>query len=187
MALLVLSYPRIAPDDFEWIQSLRSAHDPRAHALVGPHFTLVFPTNALGAEPFLVHVHAVAAASQPIPFVLRRAQVVSDPLSEDTHVFLVPEEGFSGLVELHDQLYTGPLREELRTDIEYIPHIGVARMPESGAAQRLADELNAAGVQIVGSARRLTLAELASGSLRTIETIQLDNDSASRSEGSGFK
>lgn len=73
MPLLVLSYPMITPDDSEWIQSLRSAHDPRAHALVERHFTLVFPTYGLGAELFLIHVHSVAAAGQPTPFVLRRA------------------------------------------------------------------------------------------------------------------
>jgi hypothetical protein len=45
--------------------------------------------------------------------------------SWDHWLFLLLREGNQKAIALHDELYTGILSPYLRTDIEYIPHIGI--------------------------------------------------------------
>ena len=43
--------------------------------------------------------------------------------SHDGYLFLTVREGSSDLVELHRNIYTGPLRPYLREDIPFVPHL----------------------------------------------------------------
>jgi hypothetical protein len=40
-------------------------------------------------------------------------------------LYLGVEEGYEEIVALHDQLYSGPLEEYLRTDLPFQPHVGL--------------------------------------------------------------
>lgn len=44
MALLVLAYPELSKNDYDWIQDFRRKHDELYYKIVEPHFTIVFPT-----------------------------------------------------------------------------------------------------------------------------------------------
>src|SRR2546423_12783357 len=136
MALLVLAYPRIAHEDFVWLQAIRAQHDERYFALVAPHFTLVFPMTSVSRTDFSAHVRQQAAGIEAISFVARCAIVVADDGKKFSHVFLVPDEGFSEIVKLHDRLYAGLFAPELRLDITFIPHIGVGNAADAGACKR---------------------------------------------------
>jgi hypothetical protein len=92
-----------------------------------------------------------------IQFVCRCATVVPDAFSDNWFVFLVPDEGYSEIVKLHDRLYVGPLSRHLRLDLPFIPHIGVKTSKDRFACKQLADDLNKRGFALPGSLSKLTL------------------------------
>jgi hypothetical protein len=47
--LAIVGYPALDKFDLRWIAELRGAHDPQA-LRIGPHFTLVFPFQAVASE-----------------------------------------------------------------------------------------------------------------------------------------
>jgi 2'-5' RNA ligase superfamily len=173
MALLVLAYPRIKQADYDWIQSIRTQHDERYFSLVAPHFTLVFPVMGMEREAFSAHVRQQTTGVKSIPFVMRCAIVVEDDARQFSHVFLVPDEGFSEIVRLHDRLYNGALARELRLDITFIPHVGVGNNADARACKRVADELNAQDFRIAGTIDTLDVVWYEHTTLRTIEQIAL--------------
>jgi hypothetical protein len=174
MAFLVLAYPTLAQADWAWIQALRKEHDQRDYAIVDPHFTLVFPVFNLAVESLVTHVQRQVAQQLPIPVVLRCAIVVKDQLSDNAQVFLTPDEGFSALVKLHDALYTGILRSELRLDIPFLPHIGIATNPDLAVCKTVADGVNAQGFCIRGQINQLEIVRYAQNRVETIASIPLD-------------
>ena len=177
MALLVLAYPELAPDDRAWIERVRAEHDPR-HAVVAAHFTIVFPTTSLLttsllAEAFVAEVARQAEGCAPIPFVLRSALPFKDVTGEGADVFLVPDEGFGALVRLHDRLYAGALALALRLDIPSIPHITVGRAADPRDCKRLADALNARPFAIRGTIAALDVVAREEHAVRTIARLPL--------------
>ena len=173
----MLSYPSISRDDFDWVQAVRAKHDELYYEIVGPHFTIVFPVEGMSREKFCEHVRGQACGVRRIPFVLRCAIIVKDHFSEYTHVFLVPDEGYSDIVKLHDRLYTGPLTSELRLDIPFTPHIGVANAVDARKCKELADELNNEGFCIDGLISDLDTANYEDDRLETFERIELGGHS----------
>jgi 2'-5' RNA ligase len=171
--LVVIAYPTLSPADHARVQEIRAAHDERYFKLVDPHITLVFPTSALGERELISHVRDGAAGQTKIDFILRCAMVWDDATQPCWHVFLVPEEGFSAVVGLHDRLYRGPLASELRLDIPFIPHMGVATSPDSQACKALADLLNTGGIAITGRIERLDITAVETDRVRTIATVNL--------------
>lgn len=173
MSLLVLAYPEIDDKDRLWLQSLRAEYDERYYGVVEAHFTLVFPTAALNSRDLIVRVRDTVNDTQAVRFVLRCALVVPDEFSDTTHVFLVPDEGFSQIVKLHDRLYDGPLASELRLDIPYLPHVGVGNSGDAMRCKQLADELNREGFELEGWITTLDVAQLNRGKVTTLTVIPL--------------
>jgi hypothetical protein len=172
MALLVLAYPELAPEDRAWIEGIRAEYHLR-HARVAAHFTLVYPVWDLDADAFVADVSRQAAGCASIPFVLRWALPFKDVTGEGTDVLLVPEEGFSALARLHDRLYAGDLAPRLRLDIPTIPHLTVAHSADPHPCKRLADALNARPVAIPGSIAALDLVVADVRAVRTIARLPL--------------
>ena len=157
MALAVVNYPTLSDDDFAWIQSVRREHDLLFYDVVDPHFTLVFPTEAISEETLSDHVRRHARAAAAFDFVFRCA-ILGDPdFWDHAHAFLVPDEGFSDVVRLHDRLYTGPLASELRLDLPFIPHVGFASVPTPEACKAVVDRVNAEPFEIRGRVDALDL------------------------------
>ncbi|MEH1799260.1 MAG: 2'-5' RNA ligase family protein [Nostoc sp.] len=104
-----MNYPTISAFDFAWIQNVRKQHDELYLQVINPHFTLVFPAFNFLEAPFINHVQQVTQKTQAFDFVIRCAVLSNDVFSQYTHVFLVPDEGYSNIVKLHDCLYTGVL------------------------------------------------------------------------------
>lgn len=143
MTLVVLGRPRLKPADAAWITALRDRHGKGLAAPeIGPHVTLVFPTDSTDASTATGHLAVVAGETPPLTLAFRCALPVPDPESGDTFIYLVPDEGLSALVRLHDRLYSGPFAEALRLDLPYIPHVTLARIAEAKLARALADDLN---------------------------------------------
>ena len=173
MPLFLVAFPALSEPDLAWIQALRARHDRERHALIGPHITLVFGTDVLSPSQLAAHAKTRLQGQRPISLNLRSAQAVKDPLSGNTQVYLVPDEGHDALSALHDRLYSGPLAPELRRDIPYVPHITVATSRDAAACEALTDTLNARGIYISGSVDRLDAIALEIGSIQVLQTLPL--------------
>lgn len=173
MALAVVNYPTISAGDFSWIQSIRKQHDRLYFHVVDPHFTIVFPTENVGQNTLVEHVRKQAGAVLPFEFAIRCA-VLGDPDFEGhAHAFLIPDEGFSQIVRLHDRLYTGPLYSELRLDLPFIPHIAVANARKQEACKAIVDALNEREFEIRGRVEVLDVIGFDGSRTWTLERIPL--------------
>jgi 2'-5' RNA ligase len=142
--------------DRDWIERIRRVHDPQ-HALVEPHFTLMFPFAGIPIERVIPHVESVVGGTPAIGFALRRASAVRDPLSSRTHLFLLPEEGNDALHRVHDNLYSGVLATKSDADIPFVPHVTVGAFESYDEAKRVARSLKP--ISIIGKLDREELAE----------------------------
>jgi hypothetical protein len=143
MSLAIVNYPTLSPDDYSWIQSVRAEHDRLYYHVIEPHISLVFPTDMIVESVLLDHARRHAAAHPAFEAVFRCAVLGDLDFQDHAHAFLVPDEGFSKIVHLHDKLYTGPLAPELRLDLPFLPHIGIANTPTPKACKSVVDRLNA--------------------------------------------
>jgi 2'-5' RNA ligase len=137
MGYAVVIYPELK--DPSKIQELRREYDP-TFTVIAPHITLVFPTAQMDKHAVVNHVMDVL--KDFAPFNIRLKGLTQ---SFDSWLFLCVEQGKERIIELHDRLYTGIFRKHLRTDIPYIPHIGLGLFQtETGfhAAERKARALN---------------------------------------------
>lgn len=157
MALAVVNYPTITEKDFQWIQSVREKYDMLFYHVVKPHFTLVFPTENISFESLSKHIQKVADHFEPFEFVIRCVTVGDADFMDHAHLFLIPDEGFSKIVKLHDAFYRGPLEPELRLDLPFVPHIGIASLPKPEDCKKLADELNAQDFEVRGKVETLDI------------------------------
>ncbi len=173
MALLVLAYPQIEKKDYNWIQSFRAKHDERYFNFAEPHFTLVFPVFDIPENDFIAHVQVTAKKFKEFFFVLRCAQIVKDSFSEYTDIFLIPEEGYRIFVKLHDALYTGILGKELRLDIPFIPHLGIANSVDAKNCKLLADEINKKNIEIVGAIGKLSIVSYKNDKIELLKEVFL--------------
>jgi len=172
MAVLVVAYPTLSQTDYTWIQALRIQHDSQ-HPLIAPHFTLLFPTERFDPVVMLDHVVTRSRTIRPFSFVLRCATTVKDSFSTKTHLFLVPDEGYSVLVKLHDALYTHMLASELSLDVPYIPHITIADHVDPNVLRPIATAINAQNICIDGQIRALDIVVYANNSVQTTGKVQL--------------
>ncbi len=172
MSLLVLAYPELTPSDREWVESIRTQHDPR-HAAVPAHVTLVYPMDSIPVDAFVGAVSRQIAGIAPVSFVLRSALPFKDVTAEGTDVFLAPDEGFGALVRLHDQLYAGALASARRLDVPSIPHITVGRHGDPLMCKRLADRLNACPFAIHGRIATLDVVTREEQAVRTVARLAL--------------
>lgn len=171
--LAVVNYPTLADDDGKWIQSVRQEHDPLYFDVIGPHFTLVFPTEGVSESALIDHVRRHVPDSPAFDVVFRCA-ILGDPdFLDHAHAFLTPDEGFSDVVRLHDRLYTGLLASELRLDLPFIPHVGIASTSTPEACKAVVDEINAEEFEIRGRVDTLDVIGYDGESVWTIEQFSL--------------
>lgn len=173
MSLLIVAYPEIEKKDFDWIQSFRRLHDERYYKLIEPHFTMVFPLFNIDEKTLIDHAGKITQRFRIFYFVLRCAQIVKDSFSDYTDLFLVPEEGYRIFVKLHDALYTGPLEKDLRLDIPFIPHLGIAGYKDPFYCKKLADEINSNNLEIIGTVSQLDLIRYEENKINMIHRIFL--------------
>ena len=178
MSLLALCYPKLAPEDQRFIAEFRAHHDLPYRDVVRPHFTMVFQVRDMAEPVFSEQVERVAANSAAIRFVCRYAMLHNDASSDDYYVFLVPDEGFSGLARLHDALYTETLASKLRLDIPYVPHIGIATLKDPAHCKRLADELNGRHLAIEGTVENISVVEYNGKIVTDLHHFRLGHDAA---------
>jgi len=106
--------------DFSKINRIREKYDP-TFGKFDPHITLLFPiTDSIGESKIKKHISKIVKSCRPFPIHINGLTK-----SWDHWLFLTLKEGNSQIIELYNQLYSGVLSEYKRTDIAYIPHIGL--------------------------------------------------------------
>ena len=170
--LYTLAFPVLSTDDVSEIEAFRREHDPH-FSVVEAHFTMVFRCSAVAESAYVAHVEAVCRQARPISFVCRYAMLGADEEAERAYVFLVPDEGYSGLSRLHDDLYQVPFAEHLRLDIPFVPHITIGATDDRVAAKQLCDDLNGRGLSIHGAVNALTVVALDQDKVRRLRTFDL--------------
>jgi 2'-5' RNA ligase len=173
MSLLVISYPNITKQAARWIADTRRRHIELHHSVVAPHFTLVFPLHSLDERQVAKHVRETLSRSAPIPFVLRCCLVVKNDSDDNYFVLLVPDEGFSNIVKLHNSLYTGILAPHLRLDIPFIPHITIGFSTDASACKAIADDLNNEQFEHPGTISSLDLLRKDSDKITSVERFPI--------------
>ena len=145
MTLLIVAPLEAAAPDARRIEAIRRRHDPH-HSLIPAHVTLVFGFDTPDAAVAARHVGEIAAAQGAIALRLSSFVAVRDASGDQSHVFLVPDQGRAEIEDLHDRLYAGPLEGQLRRDIPFIPHVTVATREHEDEAEDLVRELGRIGV-----------------------------------------
>lgn len=173
MALLVLAYPELEPADYARIETYRKAHDELWYGIVEPHFTLVFAVIDMPQNTFIDEVSAQAAFVSAIDFEIRCATINKDAFKDYFHAFLVPDKGHSQLIRLHDRLYSGILRDHLRLDIDYIPHISVGNSEYKFQTKKMVDEWNATDFCMKGRIQKLHVVQFENNVVTTLKEITL--------------
>jgi len=157
MAYLVLAYPELSKDDYDWIQSIRKDYDELNYGIVEPHFTIVFPSSYKDDSAFVDEIVRLVSGIKSFEFCISCALINKDAFNDYWHVFLTPDKGFSNIVKLHDKLYSDALYDSLLMDIQFVPHISIASSTDQIRCKRLADDLNAREMLIVGRVKSIDI------------------------------
>jgi len=173
MAYLVVAYPEIGQNNFDLIQSYRKENDELYYSVAEPHFTIVFPVFDFSESLFLEEIADRVKNIDRINFVIRCASINKDTFSEYFHTFLVPDEGNSKIVKAHDKLYSGQLKDNLRLDIDFIPHIGIGNSKDKLHCKQMVDKWNETDFEIAGIISSLTIIKYETNIVTRLKEINL--------------
>lgn len=177
MAYAIVAFPKFEHGDFERIQRHREKHDAAHHQLIRPHFTLVFPTK--GTESlFMVEAAHISERIKSFPFSIRRATVHKNEFTGQYHTFLMPGDGYSQLVHIHDELYARRLSLALRADIPYIPHVTIATQEDEKLCKELSRRWNGGRYEIRGIIDELSVLEVETQRVRKLLRLPLLGDAS---------
>ena len=171
----VVAYPTLDRHSLDWIESIRVRHDPQA-SRIPPHFTLVFPVDESPGE-ITEDIVRACIRHGPIPFVIRSAISVPDVVLGGAHVFVVPDEGRDEIARLHDDLYDGVLRPQLREDIPFVPHITIAT-GDVRWCEQYAQQLNGTLQPVRGVIESVTLLDVTRTEIESIARVALGTPSS---------
>jgi hypothetical protein len=173
MSFGVLAYPKISRVDLTFIQDFRKENDELYFDLVLPHFAFVFPMDSVEKTQFLKETTAKATGFKAIQFEIKCTTVNKDSFLDYYHLLLVPDQGYSDVLKLHDCLYSDLFFDELRLDIDFIPHIGIANSKDPYRVKKWADDWNRKDFSISGVINKLTVIEYDGKTLNDIKDIEL--------------
>jgi 2'-5' RNA ligase len=171
--LVGLAYPELNRDDREAIVEFRRLHDQAFFDVVNEHWTLIFPISGVSKEDLSRHIVQVVSRHAPIDFVIRYAIVHDDDFSDNYYIFLVPDEGFSAISRLHNDLASGVLQRFRRIDLPYVPHIAVATSKDVWHLKQLVGNWNETKRDISGRIKEITLSDYDGKKVRDLQTFKL--------------
>ena len=142
--------------------------------VVQPHFTFDFPIEEIPENIFISEVISKAQEGRKFSFVLRSAVISKDAFSNQYHVFLVPDEGFSSLIKLYEIFYSDTFKENQRFDIDFIPHLGIENSTDKDSVKTWVDEWNSKDFSFKGQISALTIVHYEDGKVENILDILLN-------------
>lgn len=175
MSFVVIAYPKIRLQDFDWLQNVRRNNDPIMFDVVKPHVTFIFPTTKLAANELENHVKNSLGNTTTFSVRFDSTKVVEDDSKTYTHTFLIPSTGFEEITKLHDILYVGDMASELRLDIPFIPHMGIGTNSNKDKMHQLAKDLDRQDRVIEGVIDELVVCEYDGKKVKDLAIISLDH------------
>jgi 2'-5' RNA ligase len=104
------------------VEHFRKLHDPLAKEIAA-HLHIVFPFHCnLTSVQLASHTRRIVAKWPPLPVTFRDVEGLLDEF-----VLLMVRERHEAVTALHDELYTGVLKNFLRKEMTYTPHVTLAR------------------------------------------------------------
>jgi len=169
MALYVVTYPRFAAADSDWIEAIRQAHDPQA-ALIAAHVTLVFAAQDVAMNSAAEHLHVIARAAR-FPVTFEAAVLRPGPTEASFYAYLLPTAGADALVDLHDALHAGPFAGHQVLPFE--PHVTMGRSTQRDAMAKLVERINDRPFIIEAEIEDLHLLEVNAAGVSVLATAAL--------------
>jgi hypothetical protein len=173
MSLAVVAYPELSTGDYDRIQAFREVNDELYFHMVEPHFTCVFPIQGMDQKLFMNEIQNQIVGFQRFEFCLRCTVLNKDAFIDIYHAFLVPDEGYSQMVKLHDRLYGGKLFQHRFFEIDFIPHLGIGNSEEPLICLEMIKHWNSADFVIPGLITSLDIVKIENNSINTILNIPL--------------
>jgi 2'-5' RNA ligase len=173
MFLAVIGYPELSLADYYLIQAIRSRHDVDNYKFIKPHFTFVFPCQGITREKLLDHVEKCLDGVMSVSFKINKTQTNPDINGNEWYLFLVPDEGYDEIVNIHDTLYSGILSDKLRRDIPYTPHITVGVFGSKDECIKTSDNINQQNLAIRGEISKIDIIAIENNHVETIGTFKL--------------
>ncbi len=170
MKLLAVAYPELSEKDYNLIENYRREHDS-LYDIIRTHFTLVFPVRDFSEKIFTEEIKKQLQGIQPFTFTLRSATINKDAFTENYYAFLVPDEGHSNVIKLHDKLYSGRLSSYLRLDVDFIPHITIGNSINILACKKMVNDWNSQDFEITGKIASIDIVNYEQAT--TLEKIKL--------------
>ena len=167
-----LCYPTLSEEDNDFIKSFRKNHDLPFKDVVAHHFTIAFGISDIDRKEYSTQVKKIATKTKVINFTCRYAMIGNDDSNDNFYVFLVPDDGFSNISLLHDHIYEGALEPFHRSDIPYIPHIGIGTLTDSNQIKGLCTELNKTDLRITGKLEGVTICEYDGKFIKDLEYVR---------------
>jgi len=131
MYYVLVHFPDI---DFSKINYLRKKYDP-TYRIIDPHITLMFPVPDYVGEENLWH-HLERILNNVNPFTIHLKGFVK---SWDHWLFMTLKTGNSEVIQLYDSIYSDMLSSYKRSDVTFIPHIGLGLFVKNAANYTLLD------------------------------------------------
>ncbi|MEH6404215.1 MAG: 2'-5' RNA ligase family protein [Sneathiella sp.] len=173
--LYTLAFPKLNQHDQIWVDRTREQNDPDFQK-VRPHFTLLFGCGDVSAEVYARHVKNTAKVTPSFEFHARRVSLGIDHFGTGGYVFLVPDEGHSSILALHDRIYSGPLSAHLNLKLSFIPHITLGKLDSLEEAKKITNELNCKAISVSGLIDSITVVEEKDGVVTIQEEFTLSTD-----------
>lgn len=118
------------------INEIREKYDPLAN-YIAPHITLVFPFESdIPANELIEHIKVALVGFDK--FSLAMCGITG---SSDGYIFLDVKKGNDKIIELHDKLYGGLLKEHHNRFIPYFPHLTLGRLKDEKQHQQVVTSL----------------------------------------------
>ena len=171
--LFVIARPVFDAGTLDRLETIRSAHDP-FHDRIGPHLTFVFGVQKRDADDIAEEVRRLAAGLPAFAFDAAFISVRHDVVTRRFYAGLIPERGVTAMLDLHARLHAGWLRKYLRRDIDFSPHITLARNEDIGVLDALADGLNTDRLTVSGRIASLEVVEIMPTEIASRATIALE-------------
>jgi hypothetical protein len=174
MPLAIVTCPEIPPSELAWIEDLRGKHLSSPETDIPPHVMLVYPAEFVMDENLTMHMYGVTGSTQPFEAIFRIAAPAIDPIHGGWRVQLLPDEGLSKLMRMHNFLYTGPIADHVNYDIPYVPHLTIARTETGPQANALCEELNSSIIEVSARFTTVKILRIEGGEVTTEAEHELE-------------
>lgn len=130
----IVIFPKF--NNIRLINEIREKYDP-IFEYIAPHITLVFPfVSNIPTSELIKHVKQSLVGAEKFSLSMRGITG-----SSDGYIFLDVKKGNDKIIEMHDKLYEGLLKEHQNRFIPYFPHLTLGRLRDEKMHQEIVKSL----------------------------------------------